>query len=111
MPATHLAKEARAMKKTVSTSFGVFGLALLAIVGWYAWYTHQIRAKLDQFVTDAQNKKLVQVNFNVTAPPDTPKDQVLYLSGSVPSLGDWDAAGLRLQLGVEGRYHGTADVT
>src|SRR5205814_8652782 len=102
MPPTHLAKEDRAMKKTVSTSFGLFGLALLAIVGWYAWYTHQIQAKLDQFVAEAQNKKLVPVHFTVTPPKETPADQVLYLSGSVPSLGNWDAAGLPLQLGEDG---------
>jgi predicted alpha/beta superfamily hydrolase len=99
------------MKKTVSTSFGIFALALLAIVGWYAWYTHQIRTRLDQFIAESEHKKLVQLNFTVTAPPDTPKDQVLYLSGSVPSLGNWDAAGLPLQRGDDGKYHGNAEVT
>src|SRR5678809_808206 len=90
------------MKKTVSTSFGIFGLALIAIVGWYMWYTHQIKAKLDQFVSDAEKQRLVRVNFNVAAPKETPADQVLYLSGSAASLGSWDAAGLPLQRGDDG---------
>jgi predicted alpha/beta superfamily hydrolase len=98
------------MKKTLSTSFGLFGLALVAIVGWYAWYTHQIQAKLDQFVADAQKQKLVRVTFNVTAPKETPADQVLYLSGSAPALGSWDAAGMPLTRGDDGKYHGSAEV-
>ncbi len=98
------------MKKTLSTSFGIFIIAMVAIVGWYAWYTHQIQAKLDQFVSTAQNQKLVRVNFTVSAPDDTPKDQVLYLAGSAPAMGNWDAAGLPLQRGDDGKYHGSAEV-
>src|SRR4051794_6785012 len=98
------------MKKTLSTSFGVFGLALVGIVGWYAWYTHQIQAKLDQFVSDAQKQKLVRVNLAVAAPKETPADQVLYISGSAPTMGSWDAAGLPLQKGEDGKYHGSAEV-
>ena len=98
------------MKKTLSTSFGVFGLALVGIVGWYAWYTHQIQAKLDRFVEDASNQKLVRVTFNVAAPQNTPADQVLYLSGSAPAMGNWDAAGMPLQRGDDGKYHGSAEV-
>jgi predicted alpha/beta superfamily hydrolase len=98
------------MKKTLSTSFGVFGLALVGIVGWYAWYTHQIQAKLDQFVANAQNQKLVRVNFDVAAPKETPTDQVLYVSGSAPTMGNWDAAGMPLQRGDDGKYHGSAEI-
>ena len=98
------------MKKTISTSFGVFGLAMAAIAIWYIFYTHQIQSRLDQFVANAQTQKLVRVNFDVSAPKDTPADQVLYLSGSAPTMGSWDAAGMPLQRGDDGKYHGSAEM-
>ena len=48
------------MKKTVSTSFGIFAVALAGIGVWWAVYTHNIQAELDKFVAEKQKQKLVQ---------------------------------------------------
>src|SRR5215813_5457094 len=98
------------MKKTVSTSFGLFAVALAGIGIWYAVSTRNSEATSEQFVADAQKKKLVQVSFAVAAPQDTPGDQVLYLAGSAPTLGNWDAAGLPLEKRDDGKYHASAEV-
>jgi len=69
-----------------------------------------IQANTDAFVANAEKQKLVMVSFDVAAPPDTPKDQVIYLSGSAATLGNWDAAGLPLEKRDDGKYHGAAEV-
>ena len=101
------------MRKTVTTSFGVFVAALAGIVIWYAVYTHQIQSKLNAFMANAQQQRLVKVNFTVNAPPETPKDQTLFLSGSRLQrwAAVWDAAGLPAgkQETME-KYHGSAEV-
>ena len=39
--------------------------------------------------------------------PNTPDKQVLYVSGSVPALGNWDAAGVPLNRDESGKYTAT----
>src|SRR5689334_16598284 len=102
------------MRKRVRVALGIsFGLFVIALCGtliWYVMQTHHTQAQLDQFIADSQARKQVKVDFVVTPPADTPKDQPLYLSGSAVELGNWDAAGLPLQRGDDGKYRGSANV-
>src|SRR3954471_21330722 len=102
----------RAMRKRVrwalGISFGLFIIALAWVAIQYKIETRRTQAQLDQFVNEAQARKLVKVDFVVTPPADTPKDQPLYLSGSALELGNWDAASLPLQRGDDGKYRGSA---
>jgi len=98
------------MKRALAVTFAVFILGLVGIFAWYVAHTRRINAELAQFVADAEARKMVKVTFAVTPPPDTPKDQMLYLSGSVPALGNWDAAGIPLQRRDDGKYVATAEV-
>ena len=84
-------------RKMVAAGTGVLAVALLGIGGWYV-ADKQATAARDR---EAQQRydarsQVVDVTFTVTAPTSTPKGQVLYLSGSVPALGNWDAAGVPL---------------
>lgn len=97
------------MKRKIVGSGGVIlALALAGIGGWYVIHTQSTQAELNRAVADYESRKPVPVSFKVTVPANTPKDQVLYLSGSVPALGNWDAAGVPLTRGDDGTYH--ADV-
>jgi predicted alpha/beta superfamily hydrolase len=97
------------MKRKVAGAGGaVLVVALLAIAGWYVVHTQATQAELNRAVADYElRKQPVSVTFTVTAPPNTPKDQDLYISGSVPALGNWDAPGVRLTKGDDGKYHAT----
>jgi predicted alpha/beta superfamily hydrolase len=44
------------------------------------------------------------VTFEVTAPPGTPADAELWLSGNHAALGQWNGAGVKLTRTPEGRY-------
>jgi hypothetical protein len=95
------------MKRKVAGAGGaVLVVALLAIAGWYVVHTQSTQAELNRAVADYDlRRQPASVEFTVTAPPNTPKDQDLYISGSVPVLGNWDAAGVRLTRGDDGKYH------
>src|SRR5687767_13364397 len=52
----------------------------------------------------------VQVEFRVTVPASTPKDAVIYISGSTKSLGEWNGAGLKLKRDESGAHVGTVEL-
>ncbi|HYO11335.1 MAG TPA: alpha/beta hydrolase-fold protein [Tepidisphaeraceae bacterium] len=82
-------------------------VALLGIFGWYVVHTRATQAELTRAVREYESRKPVSVTFEVSVPDGTPKDQVLYLSGSVPALGNWDAAGVPLARRDDGKYAAT----
>jgi enterochelin esterase-like enzyme len=83
----------------------VLVVALLGIAGWYVLHTQASQsAKARAEAIYEERKQPVTVTFAVTAPPNTPKDQVLYVSGSVPALGNWDAAGVPLNKDQDAKY-------
>ncbi len=88
----------------------IFLIALLAIGIWFNQTTRGIEARTQAFVDVSQARTPIQVTFAVTPPPGTPADQTLYLSGSSPALGNWDAAGVPLQPNGDGRHYATAQV-
>jgi predicted alpha/beta superfamily hydrolase len=98
------------MKKTVGFTLLICAIPLLAILAWYMGSVHSANAQADQFQTDAQNRKMVPVEFVVDVPKDTPADQAVYVSGSAVDLGNWDARGLRLDRKDDGKYHGSASL-
>jgi enterochelin esterase-like enzyme len=85
-------------------------IGLAGIGGWTLNTTRQSRSAADQYVQWAQNQKMVPVNFVITAPPETPPDQTLYLSGDASEMGSWDAAGVPLHRGDDGLYRVTVDL-
>ena len=95
-------------RKMVVAGTGVLAVALLGIGGWYVAHTKATEAELSQAVATYETRNQpVEVTFNITVPENTPKQQVLYLSGSVPALGNWDAAGVPLTRTDDGRYTAT----
>src|SRR5687768_6255666 len=87
---------------------GVLAVALLGIGGWYVSHTRATESELNEAIAQYETRKQpVDVTFSVAAPPNTPKEQILYLSGSVPALGNWDAAGVPLTRGADGKYTAT----
>ena len=97
-------------KRILATLFALFILALIAGLHHYSEQAARAEAELNEFKLHSESSKPVTVDFSVTVPSDTPKDQIIYLSGSVPTLGNWDAAGLPLQRQDDGRWHGSAQV-
>ncbi len=96
------------VKRKIAGAGGVILIvALLAIFGWYIVHTQSTQAELNRAVAEFESRKPVNVTFIVTAPPNTPKGQTLYLSGSVPALGNWDASGVRLEPRPDGKYTAT----
>ncbi len=98
------------MRNAVLVVFAVFIVALLGIVGYYISYTNSINADLAKFEAEAASHKKVTVEIAVTPPANTPRGQVLYISGSVPALGNWDAAGIPLKAGADGRQHANVEL-
>jgi len=99
------------MRHTLAVVFIAFIIAFAGIGGWYYYHTNQIEGETNQYVDWAKNQKMVDVEFIVTAPAaETPKDQMLYISGDAPNLGVWDGAGLALKKGDDGKYHGTVQL-
>ncbi len=97
-------------KRILAFLIFLFILCLIAGLTYYAHQTARVEAELNAFVQKSESSKPVTVDFEVTVPDDTPKNQMIYLSGGVPSLGNWDAAGLALQHKEDGKWHGTAEV-
>lgn len=95
-------------RRIIGAGTVILVIALVAIFGWYLLHTQSTQAELNRAIADYETKKQpVTVSFVVTAPQNTPADQVLYLSGSVPALGNWDAAGVALTKSEDGKYHCT----
>ena len=94
-------------RKLVVAGTGVLAVALLGIGGWYVAHTKATEAELSRAVAAYESRTPVPVNFVVSVPANTPKDQVLYVSGSVPALGNWDAAGVPLTRTDDGKYAAT----
>lgn len=92
-------------RRLVGAGGVVLMIALVAIFGWYIVYTRASTSALNEALATYESRKPVNVTFNISVPESTPKDQVLYLSGSVPALGNWDAAGVALNRGDDGKYH------
>ena len=90
----------------------VIGVATyFAIDRYYETRRRDAEAQAAQFKTTSEQRSLIPVEFEVVAPPNTPPDQPLYLSGSEPPLGNWEAAGVPLQRGEDGKYRGQVEVT
>ncbi|MCS7032831.1 MAG: alpha/beta hydrolase-fold protein, partial [Phycisphaerae bacterium] len=92
----------------------IWAIVLLAIgaSGFTGWFLAQrdarsaeaARDEAERFTQWARNLRTVPVTFIVTAPPETPADQTLYLSGSAPSLKAWAADGVPLTRRADGKY-------
>ena len=92
-------------RKIVGTGGVVLVIALLGILAWYVIHTQATKAESRRAEARFQSlSQPVAVTFNVTVHVNTPPDQVLYISGSVPALGNWDAAGVPLQRNADGKY-------
>jgi len=103
------------MKRTLVGVGSVFVLAGLAVAGWLIVVIQQIQAQTDSAVARIADQREVAVTFIVDPPETTPNNQPLYLSGSSPRLGNWDASGVRLEKADDGTYRRTlkllADMT
>lgn len=98
------------MKHTVLTLVAVLLIALLAIGGWYFAESSRLQSESDAFAAESAAREMVEVSFLVDVPASTPEDQIVYISGSHPNLGGWQAAGLPLQRGEDGKYHAKAEL-
>jgi predicted alpha/beta superfamily hydrolase len=76
-------------------------LALAGIGGWLLFSEHQSLASADAYEQWVKNQKAIPV------PPETPKDQTIFLSGDSSELGNWDAAGVPLHAQSDGHYIAT----
>jgi enterochelin esterase-like enzyme len=95
------------MTKMMIASVVVLLVGLAGIGGWALNSMHQSTASGDQYMQWAQSQKMVPVEFAVTVPAETPGDQTIYLSGDAAEMGNWQAAGVPLHRGADGKYHGT----
>lgn len=96
------------MKRKVAGAGAVLAVSLVGIGGWYVAHTRATQSDLNRAIADYETRQQkVNVTFTVAPPPNTPKEQVLYLSGSVPALGNWDAAGVALTKSPDGKYTAT----
>src|ERR1700722_7848754 len=98
------------MKKSILLLLVLLVVALAGIGGWLLSSVHQSKAVADEYVQWAHDQKVIPIEFSVAAPPETPADQILYLSGDSLELGSWDASGGPLHLQNDGRYHATVSV-
>ena len=99
------------MKRRISAFLiFVFILCLMGGLAYYANQTRQVNAELQAFKDRSEASKPVTVQFAIDVPSDTPKNQIIYLSGNVPTLGNWDAAGLALEHKDDGKWHGSAQI-
>ncbi len=86
-------------------------IALLGFGGLYLWQESQVSgsaAEAQAFADDIGAREQVAVTFVVKPPPGTPRDQTLYIAGSHPNLGSWEAAGLPLERAQDGAFRGAA---
>ena len=97
------------MKRKMAAAGGVVLVAALAGIG--GWYVIHTRGSAADDARAAEQYRIrsqpVAVSFVVTPPPNTPPDQGLYISGSIPALGNWDAAGVPLKKRDDGKFEAT----
>lgn len=98
------------MKRILLVALAVLVVPLAGIWGWQYVRSRQAESQAQAHADWASQQKMVSVEFVVAAPQGTPADQTLYLSGSAPTLGNWDAAGLPLERGADGKYRGKAEL-
>src|SRR5262245_2196105 len=99
------------MKKTILALVGVAIVVLVAIFAWYVIDTRQAEARSNDFEAWAKNQKAIPIEFVISAPADTtPTGQTLYLSGGDATLGAWDAAGVPMEKGADGKYRATVEL-
>jgi len=84
------------MRRPLTTSVILLGVvALVAVAVWLTLLINGLGG--DAAAEMARVAEPVTVEFAVTVPDSTPADQTIYLSGSSPNLGNWDAAGVPLR--------------
>ncbi|HEX4054839.1 MAG TPA: alpha/beta hydrolase-fold protein [Tepidisphaeraceae bacterium] len=98
------------MKKPLITFFVILVGALAGIGGWLLNSVHQSRASAEAYVQWVKSQTVAPVQFIISVPSDTPKDQTLFLSGDSSELGSWDAAGVPLHQESDGRYRVTVNL-
>lgn len=98
------------MKKTVATSVSLIVIVALGVIAFLAVYALNAKREADALRLKQEQTKEVTVHFHVHVPEGTPANQLLYLSGSSPNLGNWDGAGVPLTRGEGGAYHGEVTV-
>lgn len=97
-------------KKALAVLLTIPVLALIAGIIFYTLQPRTTHANLQDFLDRAQASRRVMVDLAVAVPSDTPKDQIIYLSGSSPSLGNWDAAGVPMEHKSDGKWHASVEV-
>lgn len=105
-------REGRMTRATITTLLLLLigALSYIAINEWRDARLQNVRAEDSAFAAEVMGRSLVPVDFEVDVPEDTPADQAVYVAGSHPTLGSWAAAGLKLDRGEDGRYHGRASM-
>src|SRR5690242_13750987 len=99
------------MKKTVAGLLGVFAVGMLGIGGWYAIHNQHAEAEASQADARKDAGKIIPVQIVVKPPQDTPDNQFLYVCGSAPNMGNWQAeAGVPLEKKPDGTWAGTVEV-
>lgn len=100
------------MKNVKRTAMGVLVLLVLmwASLGFWVLGIHMGQRQNPSELQKAQRAQTHRVTFEVAAPENTPEDQTLYIAGSVPALGNWDAAGLALQRDEDGIHRATVEL-
>jgi enterochelin esterase-like enzyme len=98
------------MKKPLIAFVVILVAALGGIGGWLLNNMHESRAAAESYVQWVKSQKVAPVEFSISVPADTPADQTIYISGDSAELGSWDAAGVPLHRGADGRYHGTVNL-
>jgi enterochelin esterase-like enzyme len=102
------------MKKVRNTLIPVVILFLIVLAGIGLYYRNALSQAESSRVTDAQLAEAsakVPVTFRVAVPDNTPGNQRVYLSGSSPALGSWQAAGVALEPTDDGHHTATVELT
>jgi len=99
------------MKKTVASLLGVFAVGMLGIGGWYVMHNQRADAEASQADARKDAAKMIPVEIVVKAPAETPDNQFIYVCGSAPNMGNWQAeAGVPLQKKPDGTWVGTVEL-
>ncbi len=98
-------------KQTVGVLFSLFLIVMAGIGVWYFLHTSQVEAAADAQTARKDAAKMVPVQFIVKAPSDTPDNQLIYICGSAPNMGNWQAeTGLPLEKKPDGKWVGTVEL-